>query len=335
MHSFSPIAVLGAGSWGTAMAMHIARSGQHVILWSNEPDQVDAMRHDRSNESYLPGIAFPKSLEVSSDLNQVLARTKIILIAVPSHAFASVLGQMSRPKHGLAWLTKGLDPSTHHLLSQVVQDLWGMEIPIAMISGPSFAKEVAMNLPTALVVASQHLEFAQQLKNVIHHDSVRVYLSQDLIGVQWAGALKNILAIACGISDGLCFGANAQAALITRGLTEMRRFGCRLAAHSETFRGLAGIGDLVLTCTDNQSRNRRFGVLVGQGMSVEAAEHSIGQVVEGKHNAVLVCDLAAKNHIDLPICQAVHAVLHGHLTAENAFLKLMQRPAHDDYTTKS
>lgn len=332
MHSFSSVAVLGAGSWGTAMAMHISRSGQHVLLWSNDSQQVDAMQKDQSNDFYLPGIKFPPSLEVSADLAQVLERTKMILIAVPSHAFASVLGQMSRPQHGVAWLTKGLDPSTHNLLSQVVQDLWGADVPVAMISGPSFAKEVAMNMPTALVIASQHLEFAHKLKTVIHHDAVRVYLSNDLIGVQWAGALKNVLAIACGISDGLCFGANAQAALITRGLTEMRRFGCRLDAQSETFRGLAGIGDLVLTCTDNQSRNRRFGVLIGQGMPVEQAEKNIGQVVEGKHNAVLVCELAKKHHIDVPICHAVNAVLHGTLSAKNAFLTLMQRPAHNDYS---
>ena len=326
MHSLTPVAVLGAGSWGTAMALHIARSGQHVVLWSNEPPHINEMLHDRSNERYLPGIKFPPSLTVSLDLQQVIKKAKTLLIAVPSHAFSSVLEQLPRPEHGIAWLTKGLDPSTHHLLSQVVQDRWGMDLPIAMISGPSFAKEVALNMPTALVIASQHLEFAQQLKSVIHHESLRVYLSNDLIGVQWSGALKNVLAIACGISDGLGFGANAQAALITRGLAEMRRFGCRLGAQSETFRGLAGLGDLVLTCTDNQSRNRRFGLLVGQGNNIANAEKSIGQVVEGKHNAVLVCHLAEKNHIDLPICQAVNAILHGTLTAKDAFFKLMQRP---------
>lgn len=320
------IAILGAGAWGTAMAMHLARADQPVLLWSHQPDHVLEMQRARCNARCLPNNAFPEALEVTSDLNACFAANiEHVMLAVPSHAFSQVLNRFPHRPQNLVWLTKGIDPVTHHLLHQVVEDRFGANLLMAMISGPSFASEVAKELPTAIVIASNERSFSQTLKPLFEHHQMRVYLTDDLIGVQWAGAIKNILAIACGISDGLQFGANAKAALITRGLAEMRRFACHLGAQSDTFLGLAGVGDLVLTCTDDQSRNRRFGLQVGQGVSVHDAEKNIGQVVEGKHNAALVCALAKRHDVDMPICQAVHDVLTERCSALEAAKQLMHR----------
>jgi glycerol-3-phosphate dehydrogenase (NAD(P)+) len=212
----------------------------------------------------------------------------------------------------------------------LVEEQWGSTFPVAMISGPSFASELARGLPTALVVAGNDAPYCQSLHALLHHHNARVYITHDMIGVQLCGAVKNILAIACGISDGLHYGANAKAALITRGLAEMSRLGMRLGAQKETFLGLAGVGDLVLTCTDNQSRNRRFGLQLGQGTSLIEAEASIGQVVEGKHNAEQICSLANQYHVEMPICQEVYALLQGKKSAEEAVAHLMSRPPRDE-----
>lgn len=320
------IAILGAGSWGTAVAIHLSSVGFNVMLWGHTPQHVEAMIVDRCNKRYLPDSPFPPTLVPTSDLDACISKATNIIIAVPSHAFSELLSQFSKKPDTLAWLTKGIDPDTHHLLSQLVMDKWGDSIPIAMISGPSFAKEVAQGLPTALVIAGNNVTYLEKLRKIFHHNAVRVYLSNDWIGVQLCGAVKNVLAIACGISDGLSFGANAKAALITRGLAEMTRLGQHLGAAADTFMGLAGVGDLVLTCTDNQSRNRRFGLQLGYGMSTEAAEKQIGQVVEGKYNAAQVCALALQYDVDMPICNEVNALLQGQVDAKQAVLNLMSRP---------
>ena len=209
-------------------------------------------------------------------------------------------------------------------------DRWGKELPIAVIAGPSFAREVAQQLPTALAIAGPEPSYLQAIHDLLHHHNLRAYRLSDAIGVQVCGAVKNVLAIACGISDGLNFGANAKAALITRGLAEMTRLGLALGARPETFSGLAGVGDLVLTCTDDQSRNRRFGLLLGQGIGIEAAEQRIGQVVEGKHNAEQIALLAKTHRIDMPICQSVSDLLQQKITAHTAVQTLLQRPARDE-----
>ncbi len=321
------VTVLGAGSWGTAVAIHIASIGHPVMLWGKNPQHIQAMQESRCNARYLPDIIFPDNLTLTADLKHCVDNAQQIIIAVPSHAFIDILQQLDKPKQGLSWLTKGLDPDTHQFLSQQVAKKWGADFPIGIISGPSFAREVAQGLPTALVLAGNNPDYLQTIHALLHHDVMRVYESHDIIGVQWCGAVKNVIAIACGISDGLHYGANAKAALITRGLAEMSRIGIHLGGRQETFMGLAGVGDLVLTCTDDQSRNRRFGLAIGQGATCSDAEKQIGQVVEGKYNAAQVCALAAKFQIEMPICQQVNALLQGDITAQQAAMHLMMRPA--------
>lgn len=324
------ISILGAGSWGTAVSIHLAQKGHRILLWGHDPQHIAHMTKERANPYYLPDITFPKSIIPSPDLQQCVRESDYVIIAVPSHAFAEVLGKIDQPPAGLAWLTKGVDPKSHQLLSELVSIRFGSSYPQAVISGPSFAKEVARLLPTALTLASNNIEYQQQIHQLFHHSNVRVYLSEDLIGVQLCGAVKNILAIACGISDGLGYGANAKAALVTRGLAEMSRLGLKLGAKQETFIGLAGVGDLVLTCTDDQSRNRRFGLRLGNGSSIEQAEKDIGQVVEGKHNAAQIYAIATQNQIEMPICEQVHLLLGGKINAQQAAQNLMARPPKDE-----
>lgn len=324
------IAMLGAGSWGTAVAIHLAKIGHKILLWSHNPQHVALMTKQHSNPAYIPDVRFPKNLIPSDDLNLCVQTADYVIIAVPSHAFAELINKIPKPIQGLTWLTKGVDPGSRRLLSQLVAETFGTDFPIAVVSGPSFAKEVARFLPTALTLASNNINYQKNIHELFHHDNIRVYLSDDLIGVQLCGAVKNILAIACGISDGLGYGANAKAALITRGLAEMSRLGQSLGAKQDTFLGLAGVGDLVLTCTDDQSRNRRFGLLLGRKVSIQEAEHQIGQVVEGKHNAAQVCSIANKNNIEMPICEQINALLHGAINAKQAVNNLMNRPPKEE-----
>ncbi len=320
------IAVLGSGSWGSAVAIHLAKGNLEVRLWGRDASQIERMQTTRCNHRYLPNIDFPQNLNVMADLNQCIDGADDILIATPSHAFATILQKLPKNTPHLAWLTKGIDPQSHHFLSDLVFDYLGKETPIAIISGPSFAMEVALNLPTALTIAGNNPTYNKHWQKQLHHHHIRAYSTEDVLGVQLCGAMKNVLAIACGISDGLAYGANAKAALMTRGLAEMTQLGRVFGAQESTFLGLAGVGDLVLTCTDNQSRNRRFGLLLGQGLHVDDAEKSIQQVVEGKHNAAQICWLAERHHVELPICHAVNQVLNHQWSAQVAAQNLLQRP---------
>ncbi|MFT4058885.1 MAG: NAD(P)H-dependent glycerol-3-phosphate dehydrogenase [Legionella sp.] len=320
------IAILGAGSWGTAVAIHLSHIGHKVLLWAHNPQHVALMAKMRSNSRYLPDTPFPEGLIPTDNLAQCVMLADYVIIAVPSHAFAELLAKIEKPHHGLAWITKGIDPTTHQLLSQLVAQRFGPEFPVAMITGPSFAKEVARFLPTALTLAGNNLDYQKGIQKLVHHSNIRVYFSDDLTGVQVCGAVKNVLAIGCGISDGLGYGANAKAAIITRGLAEMSRLGLSLGAQAETFLGLAGVGDLVLTCTDDQSRNRRFGLLLGQNVTMSEAEQQIGQVVEGKGNAAQVCTLARKNKIEMPICEQINTLLEGKISVQQVVHNLMSRP---------
>ncbi|KTD64509.1 NAD(P)H-dependent glycerol-3-phosphate dehydrogenase [Legionella spiritensis] len=324
------IAILGAGSWGTAVAIHLANQGNRVLLWARNREHVAEMRAHRCNTRYLPGITFPDTLEPVADLATCQENAAATIVAVPSHAFADLLTKMRKPEHGLSWLTKGLDPVSNELLSELVQQRWGDTFPFAVISGPSFAREVALGLPTAITLAGNNNRYQKTMQKLLHQQNLRVYLSQDLIGVQICGTVKNVLAIACGISDGLGYGANSKAALITRGLAEMRRLGLALGAREDTFMGLAGVGDLVLTCTDDQSRNRRFGLQLGQGIDLNTAEKNIGQVVEGKQNAAQVCKLAKEHRVEMPICFQISALIQNHITPEQAASNLMSRDAKEE-----
>lgn len=321
------VAILGAGSWGTAVAIHLAKIGHRVVLWGHDPKHVEQMAHLRANPRFLPDVVFPDLLIPNANLHDAIAQADYVIVAVPSHAFSDVLKQIKPPLAGLTWITKGVEPLTHQLLSDLVAEHWSKHTPIAVLSGPSFAKEVAHFLPTALTLAGNNAAYQKEIHHLFHHHNIRVYLSDDLIGIQICGAVKNILAIACGISDGLGYGANAKAALITRGLAEMSRLGLKLGAKAETFIGLAGVGDLVLTCTDDQSRNRRFGLYLGHGLSLAEAERQVGQVVEGKHNAAQICAIATQHQIEMPICDQVNQLLLESITPQQAVSNLMSRPA--------
>lgn len=323
-----PIVVLGAGSWGTALALHLARIGEPVRLWSVEADHIAEMIKDRVNKRYLPTFPFPDNLHPIADLANAMQDVKDVLIAVPSVGFHDTLVLLKpfiTAKHRLVSATKGLDPKTGQLLHEVAEEVLGSNYAYAALSGPSFATEVAAGLPTAVMIASQNENFAKDLYRRFNHLTFRVYLSKDIIGVEVGGVVKNVLAIATGISDGMGFGANARCALITRGLAEMMRLGKALGAESDTFMGLSGMGDLILTCTDNQSRNRRFGLALGQGKNPDQIKKEIGQVVEGEHNAELVMNLAKKLQVEMPIVEAVWLILHGKLSPKEAMVNLMSR----------
>ncbi|MFB4203210.1 Glycerol-3-phosphate dehydrogenase [NAD(P)+] [wastewater metagenome] len=323
----SAIAVLGAGSWGTALALVLARNGHAVTLWGHDDTHVAALERQRSNERYLPGIGFPDGISVTDDLDAAVSGVDWVLVAVPSHAFAATLARLADCLPAgcpVLWATKGLDADSggllHHVAARLLPDN-----PPAALSGPSFAGEVARGLPTAVTVAAADLAVAEHLAGAFHDERFRVYTSTDLVGVGLGGAVKNVLAIATGIADGLGFGANARAGLITRGLAEVRRLGQAMGAADRTFMGLAGVGDLILTCTDDQSRNRRMGLALGRGEDVDAAERAIGQTVEGLRTARELHALARTQGVEMPICEQVHALLDGGVSPEEATRNLMLR----------
>ena len=329
MKKDAAVTVIGAGSYGTSLAILLARNGHRTLLWGHNPDKMAILQHDRQNNQFLPDIPFPDLLYIESDLGTAVAASPILLIVVPSHAFANILKQIKpflRKDSKIVWATKGLEVDTGRLLQDVAREILGDKIPLAVISGPTFAKEVASGLPTAVTVASTDDQFLTELQNLFHcSKSFRVYSSKDFIGVQLGGAIKNVIAIGAGLSDGLGFGANARTALITRGLAEMMRLGAALGADPATFMGMAGLGDLVLTCTDNQSRNRRFGILLGQNKTIKQAQDIIAQVVEGCKNTKEVWMLAQKYHVDMPITEQIYKILYEGKDPKQAAMTLLGR----------
>jgi glycerol-3-phosphate dehydrogenase (NAD(P)+) len=312
----SPIAVLGAGSWGTALAIQFARSGREVRLWGRGRTGPRAEN-------------WPASLKIESRLDLALRGAPDILIAVPSHALRELLRAISphlTSTMRVAWATKGFELETGKLPHQLAREVLGSVRPIAVLSGPTFAREVAEGLPTAMTVASSHAEFASALAQSLSSNHFRAYTSADMIGVEVGGAVKNVLAVGAGMSDGLGFGANTRIALITRGLSEMTRLGVALGAQRETFMGLAGLGDLVLTCTDDQSRNRRFGLLLAAGRTPEAALAEIGQTVEGYFAAKAVRVAAQQHRVDMPLCEGVYRVLYQGQPPREVVRQLLRRP---------
>jgi len=322
------VAVLGAGSWGTALAMQLARMDHDVRLWARDSDQAAHMQDKRVNQRYLPDITLPDRISASADLDQCLDQADRVLVVTPSHAFPETLERLA-PRLtrdiGLAWASKGFEPGSGRLLHEVAADRLGSEMPLALITGPSFAREVAAGLPTAVTVAASEPAFGETWAELLHGSAFRAYYTADLIGAELGGALKNVLAVACGIADGMKLGDNTRAALITRGLAEVMRLGQALNADPRTLMGLAGLGDLVLTCTGDLSRNRRFGIALGEGRDRDQAVAEIGQVVEGIKTAEEAMRLADRAGVEMPIAEQVHGILFKGWNARKGVRVLMER----------
>jgi len=322
------ITVLGAGSWGTALAILLAKNSHRVILWGRNKEKISAMHKASENTFFLAGIPFPQTLTPSSDLKYALLQSDELLVVVPSHAFRDTLLQVKqiKPKlKSISWATKGLEPQTHQLLHSVVEEIFPQLKKCAVISGPTFATEVAQGLPTAVTIASNNADYAQQLSNLLCNSTFRPYITHDIIGLEIGGAAKNVMAIGAGIIDGLGYGANARAALITRGLHEIACLSKKMGGKKHTMMGLSGLGDLLLTCTDNQSRNRRMGLAIGAGKSIKQAEEEIKQVVEGVYAAQQLHSLSQDLNIELPIIDQVYQVLFKNLTPQQAAQNLLTR----------
>lgn len=324
------IGIIGAGTWGTALALVLANNSsiEFVPLWARNSKQIETKNGHRYNNRYLPNIELPGKIVFYTELADLLNQVQDILIAVSSNAFPAILDEIKpyiTPSHRIAWATKGIDATTGKFFSELVQEQFGANRACAVLSGPSFALEVAKNLPTAIAVAANNQQFSQDILDYFHVQYFRIYTNNDLIGVQLGGVIKNIFAVAAGIADGLGFGANARAALITRGLVEMQRLGQALGAMPTTLTGLAGLGDMVLTCTDNQSRNRRLGLALAEGKTIIEAQQEIGQVVEAVHNTAKLCEKATALGLELPIANQVNLILQNKITPLQALHNLMSR----------
>ena len=320
--------VYGAGSWGTALALQLARNGIDVKLWGHRPSQLQQYNDARENSDYLPGITFPDTLHCNDDLNALTQHSLYQLIVVPSHGFRALLEQLQpllSSEHKVLWATKGLELKTGKLLHELIEEILPQISQYGLVSGPTFAAEVASGLPTAMTVATNNDLLGEQVSAAFQSENYRVYTSNDIIGVELGGAVKNVLAIAAGITDGLGFGANARTALITRGLAEIMRLGSAMGAQPETLMGLSGIGDLILTCTDNQSRNRQLGLALGAGKSLEQAIKDIGQAVEGAKTSQSINLLAKRAGVEMPICTAVQQILYEGLPPNEAVRALISR----------
>ncbi|HET7133587.1 MAG TPA: NAD(P)H-dependent glycerol-3-phosphate dehydrogenase [Gammaproteobacteria bacterium] len=321
------MAVLGAGSWGTALAIQFARAGHGTVLWGRDPALVAAMGRARRNERYLPNAEFPEPLEVTDDLRAAVTAAEDTLIALPSPAFRGLLVELTTlPVRRLAWATKGFELDTGLLPHQVAAQVLPASLPTAVLSGPTFAREVGSGLPSAMTIGSADQHYAQRLAESISTDTFRAYTSNDIVGIEVGGATKNVYAIGAGICDGLGFGANTRIALIARGLAEMTRLGLALGGQQETFMGLAGMGDLVLTCTDDQSRNRRFGLALARGATPRDALRDIGQVVEGYNGALAVQRVATRHNVPMPIVDQMYKILYEGVNPRDAVTALMRRP---------
>lgn len=319
------ITVIGAGAWGTALAISLSQR-HRTTLWGRDEVQIAAIRDARCNRRYLPDAGLPESLLLSSNLAEALAGAGLLILAVPISALRTTLGKVSG--HGVQdviWLCKGLELQTSMLPHQVAEQVLPEGFRCGVLSGPSFAQEVARGLPTALVLASKDEEFAQRAAQMLHHPRLRIYASNDIVGVEVGGAVKNVMAIAAGVSDGMKLGSNARAALITRGLAEISRLGMRLGGRAETLGGLSGAGDLILTCTGDMSRNRRVGLMLAEGRNLDEILGEIGHVAEGVYAVREVHELAARLGVDMPICEAVYRVLYEHVPAREMVDYLLNR----------
>lgn len=322
------VTVLGAGAWGTALAMQVSKRHQ-VTLWTRNQLHVSAMREARANHTYLGDFGFSDNLQLEDSLNKALQHADLVISVVPSAGFRAILKEIKRinPQVPVIWASKGLEPATAKLAYEVAQEELGNGTSQAWgaLSGPSFAVELVKDLPTAVTVATTCPKLAQQVADALHGGNFRIYTSDDVIGVCVGGALKNVMAIAAGISDGMQFGSNARAAMMTRGLAEMTRFGLALGGKRETFMGLAGAGDLILTCTGEYSRNREVGVRLAKGQTLETILRELGHVAEGVHTAREVANRAKLLGVEMPITHEVNQVLSHGASPKDAVERLLGR----------
>jgi glycerol-3-phosphate dehydrogenase (NAD(P)+) len=312
----------------------LARHGYPTVLWGRDPIQVAAIAASHENPRYLPGVALPDALHASTDLAACVRGADLVLVVTPSHAFNETLHALAphrRAGAGVAWATKGFEPGSGRFLHEVAGEILGEGVPLAVVTGPSFAKEVAQGLPTAVTVHSDDEDFAQVVAEALHGPAFRAYTGSDMLGAELGGAMKNVLAVATGIADGMQLGLNARAGLITRGLNEMLRLNVALGGRAETLMGLAGLGDLVLTCTGDLSRNRRLGLALGGGESLAGAVARIGQVVESVQTVDEVMRLADRHGIELPISSLVQKVLHEDITPREGLKIILAREQKPEY----
>lgn len=324
----SSLAVIGSGSYGTALSIAVASKGFDVTMYARDPAKAALMQEQRENPVYLKGIRFPDTLRVTSSVEEAVGSSVNLLVVVPSHFFRATLqGLVPHLTHDhlLAWATKGLDNDTGKLLSEIVTETIPFPIKMAYLSGPTFARELAMGLPTAIAVAGNDEGFCKKMCELMHTPTFRIYQNNDLIALQLGGAVKNVIAIAAGLSDGLGYGANARTALISRGLAEIVRLGLKMGASERGFTGLAGLGDLILSCTDDQSRNRRFGFMLGQNTEVQDALEKIGQVVEGYRMVPVMKMLSERYGVQMPICNELYEVIVNHKKGREAAQTLLRR----------
>lgn len=322
-----PILVLGAGSWGTAMALVLARNGHPTYLWDCISEHIEDLIKDGCNKRYLPGIEFPECLVPSNNLQTLVKKVDDIVIAVPCEGLRDVSSQIagfSTKQFNLCLASKGLEPDSLSLNHMVVGEVLD-DVKIAILTGPSFAREVAQGIPTAVTIASVDSQTASNFSEFFHSDVFRIYTHDDVIGAQVGGAVKNVMAIAAGISDGLGYGSNSRAALITRGLAEITRLGVAMGGRQETFMGLTGLGDLVLTCTDDQSRNRQLGLALAKGKTLEQAQEDIGQAIEGVRTVSAVHKLAQEYQIEMPISEQIFKLIYGDINPKQAVQALLSR----------
>jgi len=329
-------AVIGGGSWGSAFALHLGRQGIQTNIWIREKDVLDHLMQKKENISFLPGFHFPPTVGFSFDLEETVQYADIVFVAVPSKFCRKIYEQMTdsmKPDQVIVSLTKGIENTSLLRMSQVIKEVFSHSFlpQIAVLSGPSFAKEVALSHPTAVVIASENISLARKIQHLISNSAFRCYTSTDVTGVEISGTVKNVIAIAAGISDGLKYGYNTRAALITRGIAEMTRLGMNMGAKMETFSGLAGIGDLVLTCTGQLSRNRHVGIELGQGKSLSSILSEMEMIAEGVTTTSSIHNLALKIHNEVPICDQVHKVLYEDKSPKDALKDLMSRRLKDEF----
>lgn len=322
------IGVLGGGSWGTALAILLADKGYKTVIWSRNKEQVEDMNATRMNNKYLPGVTFPEMLEVTNNIEEAIKNRKVILLSVPTHSIRQVLDDnkhIINSNQIIVNVAKGIENDTLKRVSEIVDEILPNN-KYVMLSGPSHAEEVAVHIPTTVVSSSRCKATAEYIQDVFMTSNFRVYTNPDVIGVELGGALKNIIALAAGITDGLEYGDNTKAALMTRGTFEMARLGVALGADKSTFSGLSGVGDLIVTCTSMHSRNRRAGILIGQGKTVEEATKEVGMVVEGIKTTKSAYKLAEKYNIEMPITNELYKVLYEGSDVCEAVNNLMGRP---------